>query len=208
MEISRKQKIFLIAGPLALGVLGNALWDVARPVARWLWTAVVDLTSFGVQRLQDDIYVEAARGSYERAGPLVLTILISALLGFTSMVLLLRLRDFRRKRADVLDPNSAEGVAANTHKKKKLARPMLVMAIFMLGCAVTILSQVFRMVYVIRVANYLEQLQHIAAPFVSEAERLQFASKVASMRSEADYLAIKSRLCDVVRSSGNQVPPP
>ena len=78
MEISEhltKKKILWLVGTLLVGALGSGLWEAGiKPGMLWFGTLMLDLGTLGLSSLRDGMYTDAAKGTYERAGVMLLSI--------------------------------------------------------------------------------------------------------------------------------------
>jgi hypothetical protein len=62
------RNVLALLGALIIGALGSGSSEtVFKPVFLWLGTALLDIATLGKQSLIDSIYVEVAKGPYERA---------------------------------------------------------------------------------------------------------------------------------------------
>src|SRR5260370_37201259 len=72
-----------ILGTILLGALGSGLWDaIFRPLLPWLGELLLNVGTLGLEQLRDGIYVEVARGTYERAGLLIVQLVIGGFAAF------------------------------------------------------------------------------------------------------------------------------
>ena len=70
MVTSRLYKLALgLVSTVILGAIGSGLWDaVFKPAFPKLVDFMLTISTLGLRELQDGMYVEIARGNYERAG--------------------------------------------------------------------------------------------------------------------------------------------
>ncbi len=69
-----------------------------------------------------------------------------------------------------------------------------------------LLLQTNRTFFVIRAANYLDQMQRIVGPFISQDGRLQLASSVVPIRTKEDYRRVLDQF-DAIIVAQKLVPP-
>lgn len=194
MQISKITRfVFWLAGTLVVGALGNGLWELAKPALVWMTAGILDVATLGMASLRDSMYVEIARGTYERAAERMLSLGIGILTGVGLCVLLIP-PILRRLKAPALSSPTSE------------SRVRLASMSFIVIAIVYLTVQNIRMIYVIRAANHMEQLQRVVAPHLSEQQRLVFASRFASMTTKSQYVGLVNELAEVARRNSAHVP--
>jgi hypothetical protein len=63
-----------------------------------------------------------------------------------------------------------------------------------------------RIIYVVRAANHIEQLQRVVAPFIDKEQRLSFGSRTAQISSRGDYEKIITELSSIAGKNHARVP--
>ena len=193
MTLSKFAKfVFWFIGTLTVGALGNGFWELMRPALVWVSTGILDIATLGMVSLQDSIYVEIARGTYERAAEKILGIGLGLLTG-----LILGL---------IFTPRLIRKIKSTSVATVPLSRVSSVLSSMLTILVITLTVQNFRMVYVIRATNHMEQLQRVVAPYASEQQRLVFASRFASMHTREQYIALKSDLVKIANTNNIRVP--
>lgn len=205
MRSRRTVWAFRIVGALIIGALGNALWEVARPVVLWLGSRALDLSTFGLTTLVDAIYVEVARGTHERASTALFSLAIGAVCVTAVMLHFLprvsRRLDRLKSDLDKLTPDEVE---------QKINRKIIVFQRLSLLCTVGLVMfgtlQNVRLVYIVRAANHMEQLQRVIAPYVTDEYRLRVASRFASMTTRDQYIVITREIEAIARTQKVNLP--
>lgn len=215
MQLSKLPKFILwLAGTLIVGALGNGLWEIAKPALLWLSSASLDVATFGLSSLRDGIYEEIARGTYERAGEMVLSIFIGigtsvplVILSASLLIAKVRIseRTFTPASSFVSTPTPATMPATAPASARNTLRRLATVSV-LLSLAIALLISNFRMIYIIRAANHMEQLQRVVAPFVPDQQRLLFASRFAAMHTRDQYVSLITELTDIAHRNNARVP--
>lgn len=195
------RKILLVLGTITLGALGSGLWEAfLKPSAYWVVTLTLDLATLGLTTLRDGMYADAAKGSYERASFTVLLLSLSmwggvmgGLAGFIAAPSFFAKRRFSNGQR----PRNRVILLLRNHV-------VVLAALFALSLLAAV--QVGRVGYVIRAANYADQLQQIVAPYVTPAERLRYSSKFAQVTTRQEYVSLIEELKLVAQKNAAKVP--
>lgn len=185
-----KKSSLVIIGTVLLGALGSGFWEVAlRPFLTWSASILLDVATLGLTTLRDGLYVDAAKGSYERASFMTLSVLFGLLSGMVTVVGL-----------SIISPPKTPSSVDKAKRSKWFP--------FLAALAITIffIIQSVRVGYIIRASNYLNQLERIVAPFVSDNQMRSLDSRVASMRSRADFVSVSDEMEQIVKSKNIQPP--
>lgn len=186
-----KSKILWVVVTLVLGALGSGLWELAfKPVLSWLATLGLDIVTLGLDSLRNGLYEEAAKGQYERVGIALVSALAGTLAAITTIVLLVPRRQRIRHATEAID---------QSRRRLFDALPLL----FLTTLALLLFQ---RICYINRAVNYFQQLATIAAPYLSEQERLLVHSKFSQVATREQYLVVISNLQSVGREHGAVVP--
>jgi hypothetical protein len=186
-----QNKLAWLVVTLVLGALGSGLWELAfRPFLAYLGTAALDVVTLGLESLRNGLYEEAARGQYERVSIAILSAGAGIMAGITTVVLFLPA--FRRK----VQKERESGTSGKPFR-----------AALVLLFATTMALLLFqRIAYVNRAANYYEQLATIAAPYLTETQRLQVRSQFAQVTTRAQYVALIEQLRTAALSNRAHAP--
>lgn len=218
--------VLWLCGALVVGALGNGLWEIGKPALVWVGVAMLDIGTLGLTTLTDSIYVEVARGTYDRAS---LSLYSFALGAMTGAVLFFPILHVLRKSATLQlkaefkarkDQTSPPGTLTASEDaqvradlqvgimrlKNKIILGQRIGATVAIIVATTLVVQNFRLIYIVRAANHVEQLQRVVAPYLSEAQRLRNSSTFASMRTRQQYVELTQELVAVAKANGVQAP--
>ncbi|MEW6394758.1 MULTISPECIES: hypothetical protein [unclassified Afipia] len=201
------QKVLGILGVLILGGFASTVSDlVFKPVVLGLGDFLLDVATLGISSVRDGMYVEVAKGSYERAAVYVLLAWTAVVFGvtfFTAAIALIITRPgfLTRLRAEM--KSAKETDEATTSKGRKLIYALITLNCLTAGF-VTISS--IRMIYVVRAANHLEQLQRVISPYTDADKRLQIQSSVAQIGSRKDYEAVVAQMIKIAEAHNLRIP--
>lgn len=192
-----KRNIAYVAGSLLIGALGSGVWEaLMRPALSWAAEGALNIATLGLTSLQDGMYVEVARGGYDRVGLGLLSLatgLLTALFFLPPMYFHAR----RRDKADALAGKPPSWVVRNK---------VLVLTIYGAVFGAFIFISTSRVTYVVRAAAHLDQLQSIVAPDIGEHERLVFRSRASQVKNRDDYVLLERELTALARHNGHAVP--
>ena len=195
--------LVLIGGLLGAGAEG-ALGDlIFKPVFLWIGELLLNVATLGISSIRDGMYVDIAKGSYERAGVALLSLVYmvcsGAAAGFVSAVI------FERGTAGGNVAGALEPRGHTAFKPRRQAVKAIAL-IILGGLSTFLLLGNFRTLYVVRAANHLEQFERIVAPFVPEDERLKIGSAIAQIRSRSDYVAVLDRMVSIAKANKLVIP--
>ena len=191
-----KKKLLWLAGTLLLGALGSGLWEaLIKPGMLWFGTLMLDLGTLGLSSLRDGMYTDVAKGSYERAGVMLLSMATGLLCGFLMAPLVFGF--LLRSRDEAGRPTSAI-VRVMRKNWALVAIPLIFAMIFFV--------HLFRVSYVVRAANFAEQLLRITSPYVSDQERELHQSELAQVSTREEYVLLVSKLSRIAKQNNASVP--
>jgi len=197
------RNMLALLGALVIGALGSGLWDVLfKPIFVWIGSILLNVATLGIQSLIDEIYMEVARGSYERASDAVhqtiVVIFGCAMIGVPLIALLV----VRAADGDEQDDWSA----LQEDRRRKLRTVVLAALIVESLGAGILLVGVARLSYIIRASNYLEQCERVVAPALTPDQRVLIASRVAQIQSKQDFIKIVEELRRTARTNNLILP--
>ena len=199
MNISQhltKKKLLWLAGTLLVGALGSGLWEaIIKPGMLWFGTLMLNLGTLGLSSLRDGMYADVAKGTYERAGVMLLSIATGSLCGFLTGPLIVGL--LLRNRGENGLPTSA--VVRIIRKNWALtAVPLIFSMIFFVN--------LFRVSYIIRASSYADQLIRIVGPYVNDKERLELQSELSQISNRDKYIQLTDKLKRIAVENKASVP--
>ncbi len=181
-----------VLGALVLAILGSALWEALRKPIIFASFLMLRLITLGVDSFRDSIYADAAAQIPERAGSLILALLT----GIATGVIYTTMFEYRkRSRSD--DERLPLREISGSSKKVSIAALKF--------CIITAMLSLFiisnRQIYVIRASAYANQLQHIAAPFLTDKQILVYSSSFAQAQTRSDYVELVEDLRRVISNN-------
>ncbi|HMH52342.1 MAG TPA: hypothetical protein VK548_19035 [Candidatus Acidoferrum sp.] len=182
-----KNKALTIVGTVLLGALGSGLWEFVRPALTVFWSVALTIVTLGLDALRDDIYRDVARGLEEKSARLLLSsaagVLLGLVLGFMT-------------RAKLRKPDTGDALRRILDR----AAPIMLMLAVMFSLMAA------RQSYITSSIANLLQLEAIAAPFLTDQERLFVRSRFAQITTRAEYVALTDELKRVALRHGQKVP--
>lgn len=182
---------------ILLGAVGSGVWEwLLKPALAGTSDVALSIGTLGVERFKDSLYQDIARGFREesslRLHSAVFSFLPAGVLGLAMGFL------FGRARAKSGQPDGAIERVVDA-----LLKPVLILVVFVLVFFIVQASQV---AYVNRAITHFNQLSAIAAPYLSESERLIHRSQFAQITSRADYVKVVESLAATCQSKNLNVP--
>lgn len=182
-----------VLGALVLAVLGSALWEALRNPIIFASFLMLRLLTLGVDSFRDSIYADAAAQIPERAGSLILVMLT----GITTGVICTTMFEYRKGSRNDDEYLPIREISGSS---KKAGISMLRFFIIAALLSLFIISN--RQIYVIRASAYANQLQKIAAPFLTDKQILVYSSSLAQVQTRSGYVELVEDLRRVI--SGNK----
>jgi hypothetical protein len=195
-----------------VGALGNALWEfLFKPFVVWMTNFLLGIATLGINSLRDDLYMEMAKGIFDRSGVAGYTILtgfafsiciILASIGWSSRKELPRLL---ARRVNLFEAGKAPDFPPGWILRR-LSRAVIALAALAMLLGSLLLFMFTREVYVLRGAIYLSQSERIVAPYLTPQDRVLLASRISMMRSKADFDAVNDQLKAVSQANKLRLP--
>lgn len=183
----RKKALWLV-GTLLIGALGSGLWEAAlKPSLYWVGVFFLDVATLGLASLRDGLYADAAKGSYERASVMIMALLFGF---FSGAIFAAAIKRWVRTPSN----NSNSQTMTRTRRLLPIA--------IAIAYSIILLIQCFRIMYIVRASNHLDQMTRIVSPYVSERELLSIDSRIARMSTRTEYLKITAELYAIARREG------
>ena len=201
MQLSRYYRWALaIVGTVILGAVGSGLWDlIFKPIVPKLIDLVLTISTLGLAGLRDGIYVDVAYGSYERASLFVAGVVTGFFCGLAAFAIYLIKRLANDNEARPVDSTTIMEAIIKSRISNTIM--MLMLLLFTVYAVINGAS----MSYIIQASNYIEQLQNVVAPVITEDQRLQFRSDAAQIESREDFKRIVDELYRIAQKNGLHV---
>jgi hypothetical protein len=186
-----KSKIVWVVVTLVLGALGSGLWELAlRPALAFFGSAALDIVTLGLDSARNALYADAAHGQFERAAISMMAAGAGIVAGITTVVLFGRsLRSRLRQSAPQEAPKRS-----------------FVLTLLLVFTTTMVLLLFYRVAYINRAANYVDQLSQIIAPYQTERERLLVRSQFAQVVTRDEYVKLVESLRATAASHALKVP--
>lgn len=185
---------------LIVGLVGSALWEhIFRDLLNFGGKTLLTISTLGLEKYKDDIYISIAQGFYEQVSIQTLSLGLGILFGTVLGSILIT---FRIKEKDEETKESKVKEWFKNHKR--LVRTgFLIYTIFVMG--VTVLS-LTKITYINKSIAYYRQLQSIAAPHLTFDQEKIFNSRFAQIQNKEDYAKLIDDLTAVVGAAGQTLP--
>jgi hypothetical protein len=182
---------------IVLGAIGSGAWEwLLKPALAGSSEFILNLATLGAERFKNSLYEDIARGFREepslRLFSLVHSMVPTLLLGF--IVGVLHTRRQLRRGATPLELN---------RESDRLAKPVVAMLLFLFAFSIVQSTQVG---YINRAITHFNQVSAIAAPYMSDQERLLARSRFAQVSSSKDYADLINSLTLVCKRNGQRTP--
>lgn len=221
-----KQSVLWLIGVIAVGVATNAIWEfLIRPVLLFTQNGVLTLTTLGIQRFKDAIYIDIARGHFDRASEELFLMLTGITVVFiiavtASQYIAISIQKMRNQKITselndieagrlINEPPSLESLRARLADGErrrqgaaKLAFANTVLATFFVAMIFTTYVKVR---YIGSAVAYYDQLMAIATPYLTDKGKLT-DSEFAQIKNRNDYERIILELRSVAAKNGQSVP--
>lgn len=188
------KKILAIISVIILGAIGSGVWDyLLKPFLKIFPEVILTIITFGIKGLQDNIYLEVAKGFHEIGSILIFTSLIAALTGFLFFGVLAYIQISQKLSNE--DKNTSnqgcpdEGIVGKIRKRYRF---ILILVIIFL--VVWLNWTWFRVAYINDKVTYYNQLYDTVAPFINEKEQLMIKSNFSQIKNKEDYDVIIDHL--------------
>ena len=226
--LSIKKSLLYLGGVILIGVLTNALWEfLFKPSLLTAQNLILNLSTLGVQRFKDSMYIDIASGHHDRASLQLLGnfvglsagVLVGAVIGiFALSRSVWRENDALIKRINCLGepeqemkPFTKEDAIDETEKIKnrlrKSDRLAFATALIVLVVVAGALTSGIRIAYADSAVAHFEQILSIASPYLVEPRREEFLrSAFSQIRNKDDYEKIILELSAIAQKNGQHVP--
>jgi len=180
-----RKKTTVWLGVIILGALGNALWELAKPLLGWAWSAGLTIATLGVDSLRDGMYADAGH-SLGISGPAasLAPALLGAIAGIAGMIIL-SVKYYSRGGSSLF-----------------AFPPLLLLTIMALSSTVFTL----RNAYVEGLKNHYARLIIIGAPFIEPLDAKKLDSEFIRLENRDQYIKIIGKLHMILRENGIEPP--
>lgn len=215
MDLTKHSKtkwLFGILGAVFLGAIGSGVWDLAiKPLFRFSGNFAINILTLGINKLQDNIYIEIAKGMAERTSHhvyyLVMVFYLFAAISVTFYFWEGYDRRKSRYNSEILkiiedEEKSIESlkneIGGYLDKAKKL---MFVFTIVMTFFIILLVFDYSRTMFIDNKVRIFEQMYTIDAPYLTDQERLKIKSDFGLIKNKEDYERLITKLKDIAISN-------
>ena len=182
---------------VVLGAVGSGVWEwLLKPALAGVGDVVLNIATLGVASFKDSLYKQIALGFHEAPSLRLLSASIGFLTG--AMLGLVFLYYWLRFVNKTSLPDASVQRAANWVIR---ACSICVLFMFVFGGV-----QITQLAYINRAIGHFNQLHSIAAPYLTEEQRLNFRSRFSQVASRDDYVGIVNGLSEVCRGKNLRIP--
>lgn len=186
---------------LVLALVGNALWEgVFRKTLNFIWKYLLTISTLGIDKYKNNLYIDIARGFYEQASLEILTLFIGLVFGifFGGLLSISSI-----KKSD--DTHEKEGRLFSWYKRNKsiVKSVMVIYVIFMLAISTLTIA---RIAYVNKSIAYYQQLQSIVHPYITDEQVNQLNSRFAQIKNQSDYIKLIEDIISIANTNNLALP--
>ncbi len=188
---------------LIVSVVGAALWKyIFEPYSDWTLGIIVSVTTFGVESLQNGIYLEIAKGLHEDTSLKIMLVAYSMF--FAASIITLALHFIIKN-----NKNIKEFKNSRTHLFfDSVSRNNIFITIFITFYLVFFTFDLTRSVYVNQAITYYNQLQNISLPYITDEEFRLIDSSFAQIQNSDDYQKVTQILEQIIVINNLKSPTP
>lgn len=198
-------KNFLNAKTIVLSIfvaiIGSALWEyLFRDLLNLCGRFLLTISTLGVQKYKDDIYINIASGLHEQVSLQILSLGMGVLVGF---IFATALFPFKHKEKDDKKDSKIREWLKNHGSFIRAA--FLTYALLVIG--ITMLS-LAKIEYINKTIAYYNQLENIASPYLTDEQEEMFNSRFAQIKNKEDFVKIIDELNGIIRNEVKDFPKP
>lgn len=205
MKIPKGVKIvFGVIGTIFVGALSNGVWEnLFRPGLTFLKTAILNLTSLGINSFKDDIYKEIAKGFYEKPSLELVQQFAILFVGFALMITVVTILK------EYFSGNQTSSKHVQSFAKVLVANRKLLLVFttfYIIFASTVVIVYSVRMAYINEAIANFEQAYSIALPHLEDKQEKYLISNFAQIGCRSDYEKILNDLRIVAQKNGLKVP--
>lgn len=191
-----------ILGGVVVAIVGSALWEnIFRDIMNWSGKFLLTVSTLGIQKYKDDIYINISHGFYEGTSLLILSLATSILCGF---IFAFALIIFKEK--DNKEKNESKNYIIKEWLKNHKFFSKLIFLIYSLFVVGVIILSFVKIEYINRSIAYYNQLKNIASPYLTLEQEKVFNSKFAQIKNKEDYVQLTKDLVEIIGGEIKDLP--
>lgn len=170
-----------IAGATALGILGNAAWELAtKPLGHWL----INVVTLGSHKIRDGMYAHAVHDPSVAAGPNIL--MLVSLVAMSLSLLFLGLAPRSRRR-------SGAGLLLHDTLGAALHRTLLGGALLMTLAAIAE-ARFIMAAYEVKIWRAFHENMERCAPHLDDAKDRRLRAEFVAVKSKSDFDTVQAHI--------------
>lgn len=155
-------------------VLTNALWDLFKPITRFVFEITLNLSTLGIDKFKDSIYKDIAKGLHEGTSLQLLLFIYATLFAYI-FVLIMSFILVRRKLQTFQDKNTKQTVLdrVNESKSNLHQRPLFIwfLVVYTVFSSTIFFLDLTKEKYINQAVTYYGQLINIVDSFITEEQK-------------------------------------
>jgi hypothetical protein len=192
--LSRRKLALGIFTTIFLGAIGSGLWEYAlKPICLKSTYVFLNIATLGMTSFKNALYLEIAKGLHESTSLTLLSIILSALPGILTGMLIIFYFIHYKKRESIFKIRDSNWFI-----------PCVILYALFLFVFTFIL--LYRESYVNRAITHFRQVLAINEPFLTSQEKNQFISQFSQVSNATDYKLIITKLEEKAKSKNQKIP--
>ncbi|HDY73021.1 MAG TPA: hypothetical protein ENH86_00405 [Candidatus Jorgensenbacteria bacterium] len=190
-----------IIGSLVVGLIGSALWEnLFRDLLNLGGKTLLTISTLGLDKYKDNIYMSIAQGFYERVSIQILSLGLGVLFGIAlgTIIITFKINKKDEKSKDLKIKKWLRG------HKRFVKIGFLIYTIFVMGITVLSLAEI---TYINKSIAYYRQLESIAAPYITSDQEKIFNSRFSQIKNREGYTKLINELSVIIDEAGQTVVP-
>ncbi len=171
------------------------LEDSFKSALNFIGKVLLTLSTLGLQKYKDQIYLDIAKGFYEQSSILLLSGAIGIIIAFSLITGWHLLKDEKGETSELF--NSVN----------KYRRAFKYGSFFYIVVVVTVVILMLNQVtYTNKAIAYYKQLKAISAPFLDESKEEFYESRFASIKNQDDFVRLMNELERILSENNISLP--
>jgi NADH:ubiquinone oxidoreductase subunit 5 (subunit L)/multisubunit Na+/H+ antiporter MnhA subunit len=196
-----------VLGTIVLGALGSGLWELfISDLFNWLGLASLELATNLFTDSKDKLYERVSDGavvSYLKLPATLITFILAILLPIiflSNYIIEYLINSFNEGEEEHEEKYKEQYKSSGNLTFRKYLIALMSIAVVLYALLA------FRYLYTANAANFVEKSVDILAPHISENKKLALIAEYRSIKNSEDYEAIFSKLKDLEKEHGIELP--
>jgi hypothetical protein len=197
-ESSYGKKIVLT---IILAIIASALWEnVFRGFFNFIFRVLLTISTLGIEKYKDNIYVDISKGFYEKASLTIIALLLGAFLG----VIYATLSPVFRRKEEESGNNDKSRIKNWISSHRRTYKSVLL--VYLAFVTIFTILNISELAYINKSIAYYNQLVNISRPYISLNQEYIFNSRFAQIQNSNDYKQLVQEISDIVLKSNQKLP--